>query len=199
MSQQAVHFSASPGSKALFEMTQLALAESANMIAQQNQADIQFAVTSISVEQQSAGQIFSDEADEMIAIKHPVSGDRPGVIAFILAEKVAYQLLQGVLNAGGLLNELSEMDEEALTEIGNIIVNNCLNHYVQVFHESISTSLPQLIHRDCEQLMLDLYAQTDENSSYVVKLDVLLGHHRLPAYLLWLGHLCQLDTINVSI
>jgi chemotaxis protein CheC len=183
-----------PSSKALYDMTQLALAESANMIAQQSRSDIQFAVNSISVEQQhSIDQMFEQEQAEMLAIRHKVNGDRPGVIVFMLSEPAAQQLLQQLLNGGSLLSELTEMDEEALSEIGNIIVNNCLNHYVQIFSESVATSLPELIHRQHGQLLLDLYDETAETSAYVVKIDILLGHQAIHAYILWLGHLCQLD------
>jgi len=178
-------------------MTQLALAESANMIAQHSQSDIQFSVNSISVEQQqSIDQMFEQERDEILAIRQRVDGDRPGVIVFMLSEKSSQLLLQQLLNGGSLLNELTEMDEEALTEIGNIIVNNCLNHYVQIFHESVSTSLPELIHRQQGQLLLDLYDETAETSAYVVKIDIRCGHQTTHAYILWLGHLCQLGVVS---
>ena len=183
-----------PSSKALYEMTQLALAESANMIARQSKSDIQFTVNSISVEtQQTIDQMFEQEQAEMLAIRHKVNGDRPGVIVFMLSEPVAQQLLQQLLKGGSLLNELTELDEEALSEVGNIIVNNCLNHYVQIFHESVSTSLPELIHRQHGQLLFDLYDETDETSAYVVKIDIGFDHQITNAYILWLGHLCQLD------
>ena len=183
-----------PSSKVLCEMTQLALAESANMIARQSKSDIQFAVNSISVEpQQTIDQMFEQEQAEMLAIRHKVNGDRPGVIVFMLSEPAAQLLLQQLLNGGSLLSELTEMDEEALSEVGNIIVNNCLNHYVQIFNESVATSLPELIHRQHGQLLLDLYDETAETSAYVVKIDILLRHQTAHAYILWLGHLCQLD------
>ena len=194
MPHPSVNYKTPPSSKALFDMTQLALAESANMIARQSRCDIQFSVNSISVEpQQAIDQMLEQEQTEMLAIRHRVEGDRPGVIVFMLSEQSAQLLLKQVLNGGSLLNELTEMDEEALSEIGNIIVNNCLNHYVQIFHESVSTSLPELIHRQHGQLLFDLYDETDETSAYVVKIDIGFDHQITNAYILWLGHLCQLD------
>ena len=194
MSHQSVNYKTPPSSKALFEMTQLALAESANIISQQSQSNIQFAVNSISIEpSQGIEQILATVDSDMLAIRHQVNSDKPGVIVFMLTEESARLFLQNLLNVGSLLNELTEMDEEALTEIGNIIVNHCLNHYVQIFHESVSTSLPELIHRQQGQLLMDLYAETDETSAYVVKIDIRLEHQSFPAYILWLGHLCQLD------
>ncbi len=199
MSQHAVNYKMPPSNKALLDMTQLALAESANLLSQLSVSSIRLGVDAISIEQSSPlTAVLDSEKTEMLAVQHKVSGDKEGLIAFMLSQQSARQLLQGVLNVGGVMNELSEMDEEVLCEIGNIIVNHCLNHYVQIFHESVSTSLPQLMQRPQGKLLLDLFDASDETCAYVVKINVELGQQSFSACLLWLGHLCQLDAVQAQ-
>ncbi len=199
MLQYAVNVKTSPNNKALLDMTQLALDESANMLSQMSVSDIHIGVDDICIEPSLPHALINgSENTDMLAVLHRVGGDNKGSITFMLSRQSARQLLQGVLNIDGSMAEMSEMDEEVLCEIGNIIVNHCLNHYVQIFHESVSTALPQLMQRPQGQLMLELFEQCEETSAYIVKIAIALGQESFPACLLWIGHLCQLDTRQIQ-
>ena len=88
--------------------------------------------------------------------------------------------------------KLSEMEEEALVELGNIIVNNFLSNYVQILDESISTAIPTLKQDNYAQLVDELNSEPVDKEFYIVKFAVEIATYNFFAHILWFDHFCQL-------
>jgi chemotaxis protein CheC len=56
--------------------------------------------------------------------------------------------------------ELQEMEQEALAETGNIILNGCLATMANMLKESLSMSLPKVVHGKGSDLF-DVHDQTE--------------------------------------
>mgnify|MGYP002639963146 CR=1 FL=1 len=181
--------------KILFQMTELALSESANLISSLGQIPVRFNIDSIGLHNKTGlDSLFNPDESDMLAVCHSVEGAHPGNIVFLLEEKQGHNLTKKILNDGHQLTDMSEMEEEALTEIGNIIVNNFLSHYVQVLHKTINTLIPTLKRGHYVQLVDELSSDSEHNDFYLVKFSVEISSNNVNAYIIWFDHLCQWET-----
>jgi len=187
----------------LIDLTQQALSDSSRLISALGQTEIKFKVNSLRrlIKDDLSRQFDQNESD-MVAVCQRLDGSKSGQIIFMLPEPSALLLIKKLLNEKNLLKEMTEIEEESLTEVGNIIINNCLRYFVKVFHESISGLIPTLTRAHYEQLLNMLTGDSSENDqdNYLVKINVAIGIYSFNGYILWPGFLCQVKTgIPVSV
>ncbi|MCK4707900.1 MAG: hypothetical protein KAU21_04725 [Gammaproteobacteria bacterium] len=185
----------------LLQMAELALSESATQISSLGHSKVCFKVDSIGVKNKDEldSLLNSDEPD-MLAVCHRVDGVSPGEIIFLMKDSAALIFMKEVLQEKVTLNEMSEMEEEALLEMGNIIVNDLLSHYVEILQKSVTTSIPVIRRGHYVDLFNQLSAGTDEKKYFIVKFTVELAMYNFVAYILWLGDLpgLELDQVELS-
>jgi len=181
-------------SKILFQMTELALSESAGLLSSLGQNKVRLVVDSIGVYDKNRleDQMNSTEA-EMLAVCHPIEGRNSGQIIFIIEDSEGLFFTKELLHDKTYLKEMSEMEEESFMEVGNIIVNDLLSHYVEVLHKSVKTSIPFLKRGHYSQLFDQLCREADKTACYIVSITVELSTHSFKAYVWWVDHLCGLD------
>jgi len=181
--------------KVLIDLTQQALSDSSRLISSLGQSEIKFKLDSISrLIKSDLNTVFHENESNMVAVSQRLEGSNSGHILFMLPEPSALVLIKKLLNERNLLKEMTEMEEESLTEVGNIIINNCLRYFVKVFHESISGLIPTLSRGHYEKLVDTLINDASDKDIYLVKINVAIGIYSFNGYILWLGHLCQVHT-----
>ncbi len=177
----------------LYQMAELALSESASLISSLGHSKVKFTVDSIGLKsKQGLDSLFNPQKPDMLAVCHRVDGVCPGHIVFLLEEQSALVFTKEVLNEGDQMQEMSEMEEEALTEIGNIIINNFLGNYAQILDESVSTVIPTLKRRYYIQLVDELSDEPDDKEFYIVKFSLEIATQSFCAFILWFDYFCQL-------
>ena len=178
----------------LFQMIELALLESASLISSLGHNQVKFTVDLIGLKNKhDLDSLFNPAHPDMFAVCHQVEGPCSGHIVFLLEEESALIFTKAVLNKKDQMLKLSEMEEEALVELGNIIVNNFLSNYVQILDESISTGLPTLKQDNYVQLVDELNSEPVDKEFYIVKFAVEISAYNFFAHILWFDHFCQLD------
>ena len=194
------NFSTQQKTRVLFQMTELALTESASLISTLGHCKVRFTVDSIGTYKIDGldGLLGSDDLD-MLAVCHRVDGHNTGEIIFLIEDSAGLDFIKDILHEKTHLKEMSEMEEEVLLEIGNIIVNDFLSHYVEVLHKSVTTSVPSLRRGQCIELLNQQSSEVSEKDYYIVKFTVELESHTFIAYILWLDHLCELDLTQAEI
>ncbi len=178
----------------LYQMTELALLESASLISSLGHNQVKFTVDLIGLKNKDdLDKLFNPAQPDMFAVCHQVEGPCSGNIIFLLEENSALQFTKAVLNKQDQMLKLSEMEEEALIELGNIIVNNFLSNYVQTLDESISTVIPTLKQDNYVQLVDELNSEPVDKEFYIVRFVVEIATYNFFAHILWFDHFCQLS------
>jgi chemotaxis protein CheC len=181
--------------KVLMELTEQALSESSSQISLLGQKTIRFTVNSITrCNRNSLYTVFEETETNMVAVCQRLDMLKTGHILFMLAEASAVRLTKILLNERHQLKEMTEMEEESLTEVGNIIINNCLRNFIKIFHESVSGLIPTFTRGHYAELVNILMHDTQHGAQdiYLVKFNIEIGQHFFTGFILWLGHLCQL-------
>jgi chemotaxis protein CheC len=81
-------------------------------------------------------------------------------------------------------DQLSEMEQEAMCEVGNIILNACISALADLFAVEFEGSLPQ--HQYADSQTLDLFGTDPDRVILVVQVDLTISQHRLDGHLLFL-------------
>ena len=96
------------------------------------------------------------------------------------------------------LKELTEMEQEAMSEIGNIILNSCVGTLANIFAQELSGSLPEYRVGTSEEV---LHASGAANSSVVLMLhiDFVLETHQIHGYVAFILDLTALRDLREQI
>lgn len=80
--------------------------------------------------------------------------------------------------------QLSEMEQEAMCEVGNIILNASISALADMFSVQFEGGLPQ--HRYADAQTLDLFGDGSERVILVVQVDLTISQERINGHLLFL-------------
>ncbi|GEP12210.1 chemotaxis protein CheX [Methylobacterium gnaphalii] len=97
---------------------------------------------------QAARMIGEREASELVVVQQDFTGAFTGRALLIFPEENGRELVRAV--AGGSLpaEEITELEDEAFTEIGNVILNGCLATMANLLQRTLRMSLPEVIRGD---------------------------------------------------
>jgi chemotaxis protein CheC len=92
------------------------------------------------------------EGDELVAVRQDFSGAFAGRALLIFPQSNSLELVRAVAGDEMSLEDASAMEQEALAETGNIILNGCLATMANMLRRSLSMSLPEVLHGDGARL-----------------------------------------------
>jgi chemotaxis protein CheC len=87
-------------------------------------------------------------AEPLVGVRQCFQGSLTGCALLILPEAKGKALTRAVLGDDLLAQEVVEMEEETLTETGNVILNGCLGTIANMLQHSLAMSLPELLRGD---------------------------------------------------
>jgi PAS domain S-box-containing protein len=118
----------------------------------------------------AAALISERESDSLVAVQQAFSGAFAGRALLIFPQANSLHLIRAIIGDDEIpAIDAAEMEEEALAETGNIILNGCLGTIANMLRNSLSLSLPTVLrgsgtqlfeggqNRDAEGLVLFLY------------------------------------------
>lgn len=111
-------------------------------------------------------QLDDNPPKTVCGVRQSFRGDFTGDALLLFSEKKSLSLVSAVLGESMPLDELGEMEEEAITEIGNIILNACIGSLANIFNEHLASEIPQYLHEELE----DLFNETADDDSCVLLL-----------------------------
>ena len=146
------------GSIALSDLERDALTELANIGVSRAAANLRkmageqvlLSVPSVEVVSRTAAAtlIGERESDKLVAVRQDFSGAFSGRALLIFPQANSLDLLRAVLGADIEASELATLEDEALAETGNIILNGCLATIANMLQQSLSMSLPEVVRGD---------------------------------------------------
>jgi chemotaxis protein CheC len=92
-------------------------------------------------------------SDRMVAVREEFKGMLCGSAALLFPQEKSLDLVRMVLDEDLTAEEVTELEQEALVEIGNIILNGCLSSVADALVGEIETSIPVLMHADLSNIL----------------------------------------------
>lgn len=85
------------------------------------------------------------ESGPLVAVHQVFEGDITGRALLIFPETKSLELVKAVTGGELSLEDIIELEQEALAETGNILLNGCLGTIANMLHRSLRMSLPEII------------------------------------------------------
>jgi chemotaxis protein CheC len=102
--------------------------------------------TVVMVSREEAIEILQkSEIDKLVAVHQVFEGDITGRVLLIFPEPKSLELVRAVTGGELSLEDIIELEQEAVAETGNIILNGCLSTIANLLQRSLKMSLPEIL------------------------------------------------------
>ena len=92
---------------------------------------------------EEAAHHFSDS--RISGVKESFSGAFWGEALLLFPELNSLELVRAILKDSAPLEELTDLEEEVLVEVGNVLLNSCLSTLADVLQQEIRTDIPSYV------------------------------------------------------
>ena len=135
---------------ALTELVNLGVSRAAKSLREMIGQQVLLSVPSISVvnRSQAVSLLMAREEARLVAVHQVFEGDITGRVLLIFPETKSLELVRAVAGGELALEDIIELEHEALAETGNIILNGCLATIANMLERSLKMSLPEILRGD---------------------------------------------------
>lgn len=132
---------------ALTELVNLGISQAANNLAKMVREEVVLSVPKVTlVGRQEAIRILAErDSKSLIAVHQIFEGDIVGRALLIFPEARSLELVRAVIGGNLSIEEIIELEQEALAETGNVILNGCLATIANLLERKLKISLPEVL------------------------------------------------------
>jgi chemotaxis protein CheC len=131
---------------ALTELVNVGVSRAAGSLRKMVGREVLLSVPAIEiVGQREAAVLINEREDgELIAVRQDFSGAFSGRALLIFPQRSSLELIRAVVDEQLSEADAAEMEQEALAETGNIILNGCLGTMANMLRRSLTMTLPEV-------------------------------------------------------
>jgi len=135
---------------ALTELVNLGVGNAALGLREMVKEEILLSVPNVSIvtREQAILNLGQSKANRLVAVHQNFEGDISGRALLIFPEAQSMELVRAVVGRELSLEDIVELEQEALAETGNILLNGCLSTIANSFGRTLRISLPEVVHGD---------------------------------------------------
>ena len=132
---------------ALTELVNIGVSRAANSLREMVGEQVHLSVPNISLVSRAAAIeiLAKQESSQLVAVHQVFEGDITGRALLIFPETKSLELVRAVTGGDLPLEDIIELEQEALAETGNIILNGCLATIANMLQRSLKISLPEIL------------------------------------------------------
>ncbi|WP_298958364.1 chemotaxis protein CheX [uncultured Methylobacterium sp.] len=135
---------------AFTELVNIGVSRAAASLRKMIGVQVLLSVPSIEIVSRAAAArlIGEREASDLVVVQQAFEGAFAGQALLIFPVETSHELVRAVAGAELSPDEVAELEDEALTETGNIILNACLATIANMLQRTLTVSLPEVIRGD---------------------------------------------------
>ena len=133
---------------ALTELVNIGVSRAATSLRDLIGAQVLLSVPKIALitRDEASRTITEREASNLVGVHQSFDGDLAGRALLIFPEANSLELVRAVAGGDLPLEDIISLEQEALAETGNIILNACLATMANMLKRNLKISLPQIVH-----------------------------------------------------
>jgi chemotaxis protein CheC len=141
---------------ALTELVNIGVSRAAVALRELVGEEVILSVPSLSIvsRAEAAELVSQGTSDFLIAVRQAFQGEFSGRALLIFPEASSLELVRVVAGRHLSLDDIVELEQEALAEIGNIILNGCVATIANLLRRSLTMSLPEIVRGKGQDLFL---------------------------------------------
>jgi len=135
---------------ALAELSNVAMARAATSLRQMVQTEVLLSVPSVQImtPDEAAEIVGKPDNPNLVAVRQDFSGPFAGRALLIFPEATSLELVRAVAGQQLAIEDIVDLEDEALAETGNIILNSWVATLANLLKKRLTMSLPMVIRRD---------------------------------------------------
>ena len=139
---------------ALTELVNLGVSSAVTNLSELVREEVALSVPKVSVvtREEAIASLREHNTWRLVAIHQDFDGDIRGRALLIFPEARSMELIRAVVGPDLSLDDIIELEQEALAETGNILLNGCLSTMANCLERHLKISLPEVIRGDCADL-----------------------------------------------
>ena len=132
---------------AITELVNLGVSRAAANLARMVHEEVVLTVPKVALmSRREAIQTLSErESKSLVAVHQVFEGEITGRALLIFPEERSLELVRAVVGSDLSLEEIIELEQEALAETGNVILNSCLATIANSLESNLKISLPEVL------------------------------------------------------
>ncbi|WP_286237316.1 chemotaxis protein CheX [Neptuniibacter halophilus] len=157
----------------LTELFNIGVGKAASVLSEMVNEEVDLCVPKISCSKfdEAAASLQRFTAEKVEAVEQVFTGRFSGVSFLVFSERSSFELVQRLLGSNIPLDELTEMEQDALKEVANIILNACFGSISDMLGSTLESGIPKMVTGTCEQV-LDLARVSSEDDPVALIMQV---------------------------
>ena len=168
---------------ALTELMNIGVSRAAASLAAMVGEQVLLTVPSVSIvsREAAAALVSTQRSDPLVAVRQAFQGDVSGRALLIFPETNSLELVRAVAGEHLSLEDILELEHEALAEIGNVILNACIATIANLLQRTLTMSLPEIV-RGVGAAFFELAPSQAEDVVLFVHINFSLKGHEISGY-----------------
>jgi chemotaxis protein CheC len=138
------------------------------------------------------------ESDDLVAVRQDFAGPFAGRALLIFPRAKSLDLVRAVAGMDMKEKELEEMEQEALSEIGNIILTCCLATMANMLKQSFTMSLPEVL-RGNGTTLFAVPSPSDHSLVIFLYINFSVHHRNIRGYIAMLMDVPSLMSVKLLV
>ena len=186
----------------LTELFNLGMGSAAAALSEMVSEEVLLSVPEIKFMQKSelSKMLAADSSGQISGVSQEFHGMLLGKALLTFPSEKSLELVRLILQDTVPVENISEFEEEALLEIGNIIINAGLSGLADIFEDEITSDLPVFNSGSCEYVI----EQTDKNKEYqstilYLQVNFTIELQQIKGYVVYLLNVESMENLATSI
>lgn len=191
---------------ALTELVNMGVSRAATQLSRLTDAQVSLSVPSVMIVPRGQAVELLPAAGTMplVAVCEHFTGRFSGCALLMFPEESSLELVRAAVTHQSRqaqlgipeLREVADLEPEALSEIGNVMLNGCLTVLANGLHETLTISLPELLRGDGRALLLGAGAVAPGDLLLFVQVDFSLYRQSIRGYVVLTLDLPELEKLR---
>ena len=141
---------------ALAELVNLGVSNAALSLREMLQEEVALSVPEVTVvtPSEAVAILGKQESRRLVAVQQYFEGDINGRALLIFPETKSLELVRAVVGGTPSLEDIMELEHEALAETGNVLLNGCLGTIANNLQRNLKISLPEVIYGESAEFFM---------------------------------------------
>jgi chemotaxis protein CheC len=183
---------------ALTELVNLGVSNAAGSLRELVREEVVLSVPKVVVvtREQALANLSEREAKRLVAVRQDFEGDIRGRALLIFPETKSLELVRAIVRSDLSVEDIMELEQEALAETGNIMLNSCLATIANHFERSLRISLPEVIYGEGVEFFGPASGGHADDQVVFMYINFAIRHRDVQGYIAMLLDLPSLATLK---
>jgi len=186
----------------LTEIFNLGMGNAAAALSEMVQEEVLLSVPQVSFMKKNelVKVLESNSSDHISSVSQQFQGQIIGQALLTFPTDKSLELVRLLLQENVPLENLTEFEEEALIEVGNIIINAGLSSLADIFEDEIISDLPEFNNGSCSEVIEETnLSLSTEHTVLHLQVNFTIENKDIEGYVIYLFDIDSLEKLAISI